>query len=307
MTKSNKLTNNKLKLFVSLAVHENLEVIKDTIENIQYYLKNPIIVIHARKDIYGDLLELPKIYNQVFLNSTSFYTGYTDGSLFFVHYANLIFAKNNNLNYDYFIPFGSNQLFINRGLEQKISNLLCATTKQRDHSKLYHCPQYTKFYYDSNFNFLDKSKVCYAPPEGTYYHGSLIKDLIHNEKIMATYMAFKNEYQDLSHLKRRVFFNKLYTLGYRLKLLKFFPKKYLIFSYALEEIIFPNLACRVNKQGDKYCYINWKDNLKVTIQDVDELRKSKRYQAVKRVDRLMTDPLRAYIKKTSNNYNRETE
>lgn len=291
-----------MKILISIAVHEDISVVKDTIENLLYYLQDPIVLIHSRPNLFCDVNKLVSSYNNyVYLNPTSFYTGYVDGSLFFVHYSNLKFANENNLMFDYFLPFGSNQLFIKKGIEKYISNYTCSKSVSKNKNHLYTCPHYTKFYYDSYFK--NTNKIAYkAAPEGHYYNYKLTKKLLDDVSIRSIYQNLSANYLSESHQRKRLLLHKIAKYAYYFRILRFFPAKLLIYTYALEEIILPGLSKNQNKMGSTYCYINWKNNLKVTIEDVNQLRLIGNFYAVKRVDRIMNDPLRMFIRKTSNNY-----
>lgn len=290
-----------MKILISIAVHENISVVKDTIENLLYYLQDPIILIHSRPNLFCDVNKLAINYHNVYLNPTAFYTGYVDGSLFFVHFSNLKFANVNNLIFDYFIPFGSNQLFIKKGIEKYISSYTCSKSRIMNKNYLYKCPHYTRFYFDSNFQY-DKQIVFKSAPEGHFYHYNLTKKLLNDSSIESVYKNLYLNYLSESHQRKRLLLHKISKYAYYFKILRFFPAKLLIYTYALEEIIFPGLSKNQNKIGSTYCYINWKNKLKVTIEDVNQFRLIGNFYAVKRVDRIMNDPLRMFIRETSNNY-----
>ena len=291
-----------MRLLISVAVHENIFVVEDIIRNLKYYLSDPVIILHARHDIYHDVEKLVKDFDDVILNPQSLLTGFMDGSLFFVHFSNLKYVLDNTIDFQYFLPFGSNQLFIKSGLEKYIANFQCSAPQIRIKSDLYQCAQYTKFYYDSNFDFLDKNTVAKAAPEGHFYHVDLIKKMIDTPEYLEVFNNFIHIYETEKGLIKRKWISKLVQAFYRAKLLFLFPKKYLIFTYALEEIIFPNLCRDVELMGKNYCFINWEKNLAVTQSDITELLTKDDFFAVKRVSRDIKDPVRVFIKEISNGY-----
>ena len=296
MNKAHNNNTQKTRILFSLAVHEAKDVVVDQIRNIQYYTKDAIIILHANAEFYNDITDLPELFPNVYLNPTALHTGYMDGSLFFVHYSNLLYSRDKD--FDYFVMLGSNELFIRHGVENHI--------KQFDHSAAFKriltnrwCPHYSSFLDDPNMVFMDLNHIYKIPPEGSFYNREAVTSFLMND-------GLANYYKEKTHLYTKPIDPKWLKKAKKIlsKLKIYNTALYDRPHYALEEIIYPSLANCQAKIGPKTCFINWEDNLIVTISDIDEIRNepNSNFYSVKRVDRIYDEPIRSYIRQTSQQY-----
>ncbi|ENU15169.1 hypothetical protein [Acinetobacter lwoffii] len=286
----------------SIAVHEEYDCVLDMIQNLNYYVPECYIILHIKQDFVFDVKNFSKFSN-VFINPEKFMTGYVDGSLLYVHLSNFLLAEKLSLKYQYFSIFGSNQLFVKKGYENYIKQYDCSKAQictQKDlYGKMNY--QYTRFFYDSSFPYIPKNHSFWCAPEGTFYKYNLLLEFIEKSNILDYYNINKKFYLK-NNFKYREFLRDLSKLFSKLKLLFLFPKVLLKYTYANEEIFFPNInqLSKNSNFGDNTCYINWENNLNISITDIKNIRENNsHFFSVKRVDRKYNDPIRKYIRETS--------
>ena len=109
-------------IIYSLPVHESIEVIIDTINNINEYSPDNII-IHINPSFSQFQKQDTSIFNNVFINPQQipFEWG---GSLLNIHNSNFIFAKTLDIQFDYYCLFSSNQMFVAYGFNKHIKNII---------------------------------------------------------------------------------------------------------------------------------------------------------------------------------------
>lgn len=155
-------------LLFSIAFHEEPCVTIDTIRNIFYCNPNSYIVCHATQDIRIYLEKLN--VNNLIINPYSYETGYCDGTLGYIHYKNIAYALELNLDFDYFIFSASNELYVKKGLEEFISNydVGFAYTENDAKNNSYF---FNLAYQDSKLKKISKDKKLYSiNPEGFFFN-----------------------------------------------------------------------------------------------------------------------------------------
>jgi hypothetical protein len=106
--------NDELKILFSILVHENNLVIENLIQNIQKYVKHPIIVLHANASFTDFDETIPQRYSNVHVNPTRFnHVKFT--STLGILASNFYFSE--HIEYDYHCIFHSNMMFIKHGIE----------------------------------------------------------------------------------------------------------------------------------------------------------------------------------------------
>jgi hypothetical protein len=103
-----------VKILFSILVHENNLVIENLIQNIQKYVKHPIIVLHANASFTDFDETISQRYSNVYVNPTRFnYVQFT--STLGILASNFYFSE--HIEYNYHCIFHSNMMFIKHGIE----------------------------------------------------------------------------------------------------------------------------------------------------------------------------------------------
>lgn len=113
-----KIDNNSIynssKLLFSIPIHEKQDIINNQIENIFNYNPNSSIIFHINNS-FKNFDEKLTNYNNVYFNSNRFNYEYARG-LFWIHVNNFLEALKLNIDFEYFIIYSSNEMFIKNGL-----------------------------------------------------------------------------------------------------------------------------------------------------------------------------------------------
>ena len=287
-----------VRLLFSIAVHESTSSVYDLIQNIKYFCVEPIIILHVSK-VSNLFLDINKFEN-VYINDVSLITGFADGTLTFVHKENFFFAEKLKLNYEYFIPFGSNELFIKHGVEQYIDGT------EKSYSPP---PSENNYHYliskqDKAVKTLIGDVFFKSAPEGTFYHKKLLTLFFNDQYVKAFFEKNNWIYKTFFGYRVRVISCLISKVFYKLKVTVLLPSIIARYSYASEEIIFPSINSSLNCK-DKFCFIPWeRESIKVSISDIEDiLNTCDKYFSVKRVERDFNDSVRSYIRHNlGNNY-----
>lgn len=266
-----------MRILFSIAVHESRFSVKSLINNLRKFTNNSIILIHISAD-FSEFDLVQEDFVDVYFNNVRMNTGYLDGSLLKAHVANMSYAERKNLSYDYFVPFGSNQMLIKNGIEHFIVE-----------NNIKKCKRLLPVSYVNililfdwkNISFLRvkyKIKHFYkSSPEGTYWPRALVQENIDDLIEYCNGVVSKRITDYRLQKLQRVFFS---FLGYVV--------------YPLEELVLPTFMLRGGSKalGADYCYKDWENNLHVPAEKIHSI--SRRYLSVKRVDR-SDNELRRYI------------
>ena len=164
-----------MKIVVSIPVHERKDVIVDQIRNIQFYIETPIIILHVSKQFYeaenGDFSELEKKKN-VFINPVHYSVCW--GDIVHVHVSNFLFATKTVGNFDYFLMHASNDMYVRKGIEKYIFRYKAGFQRRLlEGKKSMWCPcEYA--WKDSTLHLIMK-KCGAAFPVGTQIEGSFFR------------------------------------------------------------------------------------------------------------------------------------
>lgn len=111
-----------MKVVISIPVHEKKDVIADQIKNIQFYLEDPIILLHISKQFYeeeeGNFGEL-NCWRNVYINPLHFPAGW--GNIAHIHISNFRYACQVCEDFTYFMMHASNELYVRKGVEAYMS------------------------------------------------------------------------------------------------------------------------------------------------------------------------------------------
>ena len=103
----------------SIPAHESPLVVKDTVDNITKYVKDSVVVIHAARQFEDFDSNVFKGYDNVIINPMRFATALHHSQLH-LHLTNLVTAFNEDVRFDYFTVFHTNQMFVKYGFEDYI-------------------------------------------------------------------------------------------------------------------------------------------------------------------------------------------
>ncbi len=297
----------------SIAVHEQPKVIVNQVENFRFFNSGCQIVLHFSAAMPKEEVEESKRlladFAFVHINDTRLWSGYGDGTQMKMHVVNFLFAKKQNLEFDYFCLHASNDMFVNFGLYGFM----------RKYDAGFHLPQdidgakwvhYQRALGDWQLKSLIRKYnlkcVLGGQVEGSFYKKSIF-DVIANRIMEAGFFEIPRLYAHGTSERWASLLKNKWVRALQKKLLKGL-------MYAKEEIYFITLSQDLVQHRAKYtyCYINWLNGLNVTKEDILNIR-NRNYEAlvfhnkpdfstgeieffaVKRIDRKMDDPIRLYI------------
>ena len=105
--------NNSSDLLFSIPVHENQDIINNTIENIFNFNPNCKIILHINKN-FSSFSNSKSNYSNLYFN-TSMIDYTRGGDLLAYHISNFKYAMKNNIEFKYYILCASNELYIKKG------------------------------------------------------------------------------------------------------------------------------------------------------------------------------------------------
>jgi hypothetical protein len=285
-----------MKVIFSILVHEKLDVVLNQIANFVKFNPKCVIIIHLSHSFRADLgkkIEKMSSLDHVIINNKSIRTGHCDNSQFYAHFSNLLFLKKNRIVFDYVCFHASNDMFVQYGLTDYLSN------------------------FEAGFGFFQA--------RGTWYQGRhalkdqiLLKALkkldldvesLRGSQVEGSFICY-DVYKKVIALisKNRLHRNSRFRESIR-TIRDFNKKKNLYFPglpegmfYAKEEVYFPTFSYLFStKNCDPYVFINWENELRVTEADILRIIDAGNKDmttakfAVKRVERDMNDPIRKFI------------
>lgn len=293
-----------MKIAISLPVHENAEVVIDQINNIRFFVPESIIILHVSKEFadWGDynIKDFEKIDN-VLVNPIRFSTSYSTGILVSLHLSNFEFISENQ-NFDYFNLHSSNELFFKSGLACYLRTFEAGffTTLIDNKTTLINGKAALKDPLLKRINFeLGRNAIFKSQIEGSFYKKSIFSSIVN---VIKNYSSKKIP---LAFLFRHDSTTSRYLQSY---LRKFFFQGHL---YAKEEVYFPTIGANFARAlGTPYSYMNWKNSLNLSKEELDNLmandgprtlngRQYLEFFSVKRVNRVIDDPIRQYIRKVT--------
>lgn len=170
---------NDIKILFSMPVHENNDLIRNQIENIKKFIRNPKIVIHVNKFWDGFDYDIIKQYSDVYVNSNRVYGRSKIDSHLSMIISNFEYGKT-VCDFDYFCCFHTTEMFIKPGLEEYIGNNMISHQ---------HFPQINN---PNILNVLSRTKLAdYIPKynlfnnhvEGNFYHKDIFSAVIGNIRV----------------------------------------------------------------------------------------------------------------------------
>lgn len=292
-------------ILFSVAVHEDFDSLIDMVENILRFNEGAKIILHVSassslepEKIRKYLRESLNSDESVYVNETSLYSGYCDSSLVFIHAYNFFYGLKIDLQFEYFVPFASNELFIRKGLYEKIKNTKCTDfplgVGTTDKSLL------EKVKVEKNIlSLINGSRTMVkCAPEGTFYRKDIALKIFMTLK-KSNIWSYKFLYENsLGQLIKEII-SKIDKVLFKISKHRISFLGFL--NFPGEEIILPSLgkmfSVHQGKKITKTCYMNWDNDLAITIDEVKILTTCKKeFYSVKRVARFINDPVRQFIK-----------
>ncbi|ENO1850499.1 hypothetical protein ACA874_004129 [Vibrio vulnificus] len=289
-------------ILISLAVHENVDVVVNQIENINKYIPDSQVILHISRDFYrshgNEIINVLKIFENVHINEISLNTGYLDGSVLMSHLSNLKQAIKLNLNYSYILLVGSNEMYVRHGVSDYIELYDCSLGWSREENVQYD-DGFGRAFNDPILRKLLKNngiKLIKRAPEGTFYSRELFESSPLYKLLSSNKYHFIISFYNIKTLSllRKKIITPLARVLHKLKV--FNPFSFL--SYATEEFYIPSLMLSEGKRSVlPVCYMDWEHDLVVDIQTIKSVNAGciKGKFSVKRVERNINDPVRKYI------------
>jgi hypothetical protein len=139
--------NDKKTIVFSLTCHENIDCIIDLINNIYKCFDgfNIYILISTTETINGQLVKLNLDKNIIIVSvRDDKHSIWGNIDLFYQHVKNMMYLKNNNINYDYFWFIASNEFFIKKVNSEFIENNVIKNYTRKELSN-----EEVKIFYDN--------------------------------------------------------------------------------------------------------------------------------------------------------------
>jgi hypothetical protein len=271
-------------ILFSIPVHEHNDVVRNTIANAKKYNPDSAFVLHVSAG-FRDFDPAIADIDNVFINPTRFATVHGHSQVP-VHITNYIHAYNCGINFDYLTMMHTSEMFIKSGMHNYI--------KQFDYSLW--------------FDRKSQPRVGAWPPWVVSFRDKIFKDL---------FDPYDPSYYLGNMIEGNFFKKELFH-----KIVEWTVNNYnvmdMLWTYVTEEIYFPTLANFFggNKQfGHPYCCFHHKTHYVDNTQDVDDIRANKlvtfwqpnnfvynkipfpslHLYSIKRINRELNDPIRAYI------------
>lgn len=264
------------KVVISIPVHEQPLVVKNHLSNIQKFVPNSAVVLHASGDHPNFRNEIVNLCNKfdgfAYVNSISYPThspndaGFVKG-LSTVHASNFRFISS-ILEFDTFVFETSNDMFVRKGVENLINSYDCGVPAQKaDVNETYANVIMFRSIIDTLKKVCSLKTIEKAAQEGSWYPYHVFKEV--SNLILNN---FQNEMLSAEEVV-------LHTLSFNL-----FPELY------------------DSNAGDSYVFHRWQDyaTKNVDILDVRNGLYPNKY-VVKRVPRRIDDPCRQFVNKLTMN------
>lgn len=276
----------------SLPVHESIDVIIDTIRNINKYSPENIIVVHVNPDFTEFAVKDLDIFSNVFINpkQLSFSWGQ---SLLAIHNSNFQCAKSLSIEFSHVCLFSSNQMFVTHGFNEHIKNFRAGVQvlpAKTHYKKTLNSDLRFKAFMKKN----QLSSIYKGHWEGSFYSLELF------ETLTKAIESFYDEGNHELHLEEFVYPMLINKLCRKEEVSS--PACYMeIDAHPALEKVTPHLIELIRQRSPKLV-IKGKisaskiDNFKrLILNDSHIYQNSDQLFMVKRVDRTMDNPIREFI------------
>ncbi len=213
-----------MKILISLPVHECRRTIEDQIRNIQYFIDNPIILLHICPN-YKESTDF-SMFKNVFVNPKRHKTRW--GNIVYLHYSNIQFALKKRISFDYVVLNSSNDLYFRKGVENYLKT--------------------SKAFFDPRGIIVNGEFTFQPPRNGFYVKTALDYGAVDDKKLLAFVKKYNlpgicKSYTEGSAYHRTVVQNIIMLLD------KEFGFEYTEkIEYCGEELLWPTVALAVSKK-----------------------------------------------------------
>jgi hypothetical protein len=301
-------------ILFSIPVHERPDVVANQIENFGFFNPGCQVVLHASAkmpdEVFKELQEVVARYPSVRINEARLLSGHADGTQMKMHVVNILYAQRLGIQYDYFCPHASNDMFVRDGAEASMAGFdaggMCHEGNRQSKGWVHMVRAFSDGRLRKMMRLNGLQKLFGGQLEGSFYRREIIEKVA--ERIMTAGM------DEIPGIYSQGYSTRLYGLLNGKRMRAVLNRTFKGMFYAKEEIYFCTLSQDLVKKRKAYncCYVNWGDNLKVTKQDIDNIRAKNfaalpyidkmavpitelDFYAVKRVDRRIDDAIRVYI------------
>ncbi len=263
-----------MKIAFCLPVHERNDVICNVIENIQKFVKDPLIIIHVNKFWDGFDNSIPEKYENVYVNPDRVFGVKFESQLPLI-ISNFEFAK--QFGFDYYCIFHTNEMFIKSGLENYISD------NEMSH---HHFPNVK---HQNTVNVLNNTNLLDLVPVNHIFNNHVEGNFFKKELFQTVIDYIKTEMPNMINFKGAVEETLIPTLAYH-----FTDKNKVVLPY-LRSFYHENL--QVNEDVIKTCL---QDKLMIkSYYDIPMF--TNMLFSVKPINRDINDPVRNFINNLESN------
>ena len=274
------------KIVFSIPVHEKPEVIFDQIFNLKYFNPGCAVVLHISPVFSWDKSEIKqpqfeeiiKNIPDVYINSEQVRTGWLD--IIQAHLSNYKFMRS-KIDFEYFVLTASNELYIKNGAYELISNYEAGFSTGR----IINFNSVSSFAYRAE---TDKALINIIKEITNYKNEKEITQNIYSSQVEGSFFSVK-------------VFDEIFALTE-----KYFDYKNVKYLYQREEIYFGTIVKLTVPEEKIYT-----KNLTYTTNDLSYFYNFdfilNNYFSVKRVDREINNPIRAYIRDVLGGYHGDVQ
>jgi len=292
-------------ILFSIPVHCCPEVIFDQVQNIFRYAPEAGIIIHPARQFLQQFPKLPselRSKDRVWVNDRPLYTG--NGMVLKCHVSNFCFAIRKDLKFTHFSLNASNEMLVKSGVERYIRESNFAFNKYSIDEENFGFSHWREDF-DNDRTYVkmmsergNKVSRYVSQVEGTFYPKEAFESfaesfLRHAWREIPWPMGYVHgRNKQLVELLQRIQSNK--------KIRKYIGQ----YFYTREEFYPPNyFSVLCQNPAKPYCFMNWKNSLQVTEDDVTTIHSNSDSSSgkqslfsVKRVPLDLSDPVRVYIR-----------
>lgn len=268
----------KYDIVFSIPVHEKLDVIIDQLINIIHFNPTSAVVLHLSKSLdlkknsvlKDDFFLTLNNFDNIFVNPKRFATGW--GNILHCHISNFQFLEE-LIDFEYFIPMTSNELFIKFGLFEHIKGhsfggVFEEVSKRDD--------WITK---KPSLNDDVLKQMLYEISRDFRIYGGTLEGTFYSKELMSKIVKTASDKFSVSEGNS---------------------------DYTRDEVYIPSLAINIcgnaSCKKSKFTYMNWNKDLHVGICEINALIENNEIYSVKRVERDNGYYVRCYIRQRIGNY-----
>lgn len=282
----------------------------DQVENVKHFVPNSIIVIHVSRQftdwdsrITANMTNL----GDIVVNPVRMATSFGAGVQCDIHLSNYRFIREAE-DIDFFCLHSSNDLFISHGMEGYLRDNDAGFFRNKISEAVEWSPSNRRGALSDRVLQIAMANVGITDAYASQVEGSFYRSRVMDQVIRTIHDANERS-GPIGGPIDDLLLQLISIGGPRLRRVVNWTRPRSAF-YPREEVYFPTIASRfASRVGYPYCYMNWKRQLQLSIEEIDACidgsisdspdiqDASKRsFFAVKRVPRRMDDPIRTYVR-----------